>query len=116
LIVHIATLWEDVYPNSKFVAYLIDHHLTEVSPAAADDGDIVVYFAGAVPKHAGRVDGSSIVSKWGTAHLWRHRLFEVPAAYGETVRFFRAINSVDSKLAFVRFAQSETGETFLPKD
>jgi len=104
LIVDIATLWRHVYPNSKFVAYLIEHHLEEVSAGDVRDQGVVVYFNGGVARHAGRVQGDSIVSKWGTAHLWRHALYEVPSAYGDKVRFFRPLCREDSQEAFVRFA------------
>jgi hypothetical protein len=112
LIVDIATLWHHVYPNSKFVAYLIEHHLEEVTASELRDQDLVVYFNDGVAKHAGRVQGDSVVSKWGTAHLWRHALYEVPSAYGNEVRFFRPLCREDSQEAFVRFAEFETGETF----
>jgi len=113
LIVDIATLWPHVYPNSKFVAYLIEHYLEEVGSDEIRDRDVVVYFNGGVARHAGRVQGERVVSKWGTAHLWRHALYEVPSAYGNEVRFFRPLCREDSQQAFVRFAEIETGETFL---
>lgn len=49
---------------------------------------IVVYFAGNVPKHFGRIEGNRIISKWSNkGYAWKHRLFEVPLSYGDTVKF-----------------------------
>jgi len=55
------------------------------------------------------VRGGMIESKWGTAHLWRHRLFEVPLRYGSTVRFFKALEVSDCQLAFVKYAEAKLG-------
>ncbi len=49
---------------------------------------IVVYFAGALAKHFGKIEDNRIVSKWGgVGHAWKHGPFEVPLSYGETVKF-----------------------------
>lgn len=113
LIVQIATVWPEVYPNAKFVQYLIENYLQVVTPGEVCDGDIVVYFEAGEPRHAGVVRGQQVVSKWGTAHLWRHGLYEVPAGYGSEVRFFRPLDSDQSQEAFLKFAERETGESFL---
>lgn len=115
-IVDIATLWPDVYPNAKFVLYLMDQRLTEVTPIDVVDGDVVVYFSNGVPTHAGQIKSGGVVSKWGTAHLWRHGLYEVPARYGGEVRFFHALTRGESQESFLRFAEIETGESFLPAE
>jgi len=113
LIVDIATLYPDVYPNADFVGYLIEGQLFEVPPSDIQDDDVVVYFEAGIPRHAGKIHGGLIVSKWGTAHYWKHRLWEVPATYGSEVRFFRPIERKKSEIAFVRFAERELGISFL---
>jgi len=104
IIVDIATRYRNIYPSRKFVRYLIDHRLHEIAPADATDGDVVVYFSERVIMHAGKLQGGQIVSKWGTAHMWRHGLFEVPGRYGDTVKFYRAIDASDSQRAFLEYA------------
>ncbi len=113
VIVHIATVWRDVYPNATFVLYLIDRLLAEVARDDVTDGDVVVYFSNEEPAHAGKVRGGRVVSKWGTAHLWRHGLYEVPTRYGSEVRFFHPLTRSQSEEAFLRFAEQETGRTFV---
>lgn len=112
VIVYIATVWPDVYPSPKFVHYLIEQHLTEAGTGELSDGDVVVYFASGAAKHAGRVRGGRVVSKWGTGHLWSHGLYEVPAKYGSEVRFFRPLTRRQSQEAFLEFAERETGQPF----
>jgi len=103
VVVGIATQYPDLYPSAEFVQFLIDHELTEVTAGEVRDSDVVVYFADGRIKHAGKAAGGFVISKWGTAHLWKHRLFEVPLAYGSQLRFFRAITREDSVFAFIEY-------------
>ena len=109
-IVRIATLYGHVYPSAEFVQFLIDNYLTEIRAGEVHDGDVVLYLANGRIKHAGKADGGFVVSKWGTAHLWKHRLFEVPLAYGSQVRFFRPIAREDSVSAFIDYAEDRLGK------
>jgi len=52
-----------------------------------DSDRIVVYFLGNTPKHYGRIEGDTVLSKWGNGYIWKHGLFEIPLSYGETIRF-----------------------------
>ena len=83
----IATRHDDVFPGSDFVTFLVASVLTEIKPETAEDDDIVIYFRDGVPQHAGLISADLVVSKWGMAHTWRHRLFEVPSSYGSSVRY-----------------------------
>ena len=52
-------------------------------------GALVVWFDDERrPTHAGVWSGTRVRSKWGTAHLWQHGLFEVPESYGDDVAFY----------------------------
>lgn len=113
LVVDIATLYPDVYPNSEFMQHLMDHALTERT-GDMTSGDVVVYLREGRPAHAGHVVNGRIRSKWGTAHLWTHGLFEVPDTYGHDVRFFHRISREDSLYSFVRWAETMTGQAFFP--
>jgi len=108
-VVDIATLYPAVYPSAEFVEYLIAQHLTEVRVEDTHDADLVVYWADAGIRHAGKVRERLIFSKWGTAHMWSHGLFQVPASYGNTVRFFLPISRDESVEAFLAFAESKLG-------
>lgn len=52
-----------------------------------DSDRIVVYFLENTPKHYGRIEGDTVLSKWGSGYAWKHGLFEVPLSYGDNVRF-----------------------------
>jgi hypothetical protein len=75
-----------VFPGKRFVEFLLaNEHLCEV-----EGGPIAIYFRNGVPEHAGTWDGDTLVSKWGGggSNIWRHALWDVPASYGNEVRFF----------------------------
>ena len=104
-VVRIASAHENIYPSSAFVQYLIDHTLTELP--APKDRCVLVYSNGQEIKHAGKMQEQMVTSKWGTAHLWRHRIYEVPITYGNDVRFFDAIQAEESAQTFLRYAERE---------
>jgi hypothetical protein len=107
-VIRIASDHQKIYPSSVFVQFLIDHVLDELS--APKDGCVIVYSDGQEIKHAGKMRGQMVVSKWGTAHLWQHRIYEVPITYGSSVRFFEAIQAERSIQAFLRYAEIELGQ------
>jgi hypothetical protein len=110
LIVKIANLNREIYPNAEFVTFLATNVLSAVVPPdqVADD-DVVVYSSEGKPMHAGRCRSGRVVSKWGSMHLWQHRLFEVPLRYGSTVHFYRSISREESVDAFIEYAESKLG-------
>jgi hypothetical protein len=81
-----------VFPGKKFVQFLLAHtHLRErTAQEGSQDGDIVIYFRNGVPEHAGRLEASMVISKWGSegTHIWQHALWDVPAIYGDEAGFF----------------------------
>lgn len=89
-----------VFPGRAFAQFLVGHHLEEISPEGAGDGDHILY-SGVQIKHAGRVQTGAIDSKWGTGHIWRHGVYVVPENYGDTVRFYRHFSS-ESALQVLR--------------
>lgn len=109
-IIDICEIYGRVYPSSHFVEFLLESRLQQVASADARDRDVVIWSDNDVVRHAGRFVEGRIVSKWGTGHLWRHDLFEVPSAYGDTVIFCRPLTSADSLDAFVAFARREVGD------
>lgn len=113
LIITIATLYPKVYPSAEFVEYLVANHLTEISKDEIQDGDVVLYYRDGTAAHAGLVKGGLVISKWGCGHLWLHDFYEVPARYGNDLRYFRPITRGEAQLAFLRYAELKTGERFL---
>ncbi|HEV2964967.1 MAG TPA: hypothetical protein VG649_24290 [Candidatus Angelobacter sp.] len=84
----------EIFLGRDFAQFLVGNHLEEVDPQGAEDGDYVLY-SGSQIKHAGRVQAGAVQTKWGTGHIWRHGVYEVPGYYGDTVRFFRRISGED---------------------
>ena len=90
-------------PEGAFVASLISSCLrdAEISKDEASDGDFVVYFEDGCVKHSGVIAGNLVESKWGTAHTWKHGLWEVPSKYGCEVRYYRKVPSVELLAKFL---------------
>lgn len=104
-----------VIAGPRFVEWLLEHRLlTEVSEAEMREGDLILYFdpSGRI-KHAGLNRGNGRVeSKWGKGGLFQHNIFEIPASYGSTVRFFRRIPSEEALQHFKQYAK-EKGMLFI---
>jgi hypothetical protein len=105
----IAVQYHSIFPGRDYVAWLIENVLTEVTISEARDGDFVVYFSNDQIMHTGVWTSSKVRSKWGLAHLWEHGLYEVPASYGNTVRFFRKLAREQCIAAFVQYAEGRLG-------
>jgi hypothetical protein len=75
----------DVFPGRDFVQFLVENHLKEVGSEDAETGDHIIYSSSQI-EHAGRVKTGAIESKWGTGHVWRHGVYEVPESYGDMLR------------------------------
>jgi hypothetical protein len=78
--------------NSQLVrAMLDDGTLEEINAAVATPGDVVLYFHKEVVTHAAVVGTEQTYrSKWGGNEVHQHALWEVPAQYGDLVRYYRA--------------------------
>lgn len=88
---HRSARWADIARdfasvNTPFIERLIrDGILRAVS--GNEVAAIVVYHHRARVRHAGRMAGDRVVSKWGTNFVFEHALWEVPAAYGAPLSF-----------------------------
>jgi hypothetical protein len=109
VVVRIASVLNDVYPSREFIDFLVSHHLVEVAAPGISDGDLVVYSDSEKIMHAGISRGGRVISKWGRGLLWKHRLFEVPARYGDRVRFYRPIPTSAAEQAFIAYAKARAG-------
>jgi hypothetical protein len=77
--------------NSGVVSGLIaGGYLKEIAGKDAKPGDIVGYFYDGQLVHFARVEVEGFVcSKWGANEVHKHQLWEVPASYGDRVRYFQ---------------------------
>lgn len=57
--------------------------LTALDRETRQEGDLIVYFHGDLPMHAGIHSSGKVISKWGTGLLLSHRMLEVPESYGD---------------------------------
>ena len=78
--------------NSQLVRVMLDDGTLEgIDAAKAASGDVLLYFNKEVVTHAAVVGaGQTYRSKWGGNEVHQHRLWEVPAQYGDRVRYYRA--------------------------
>ena len=111
-IADIASTYPKVFPNSEYVRYLIDNVLVPTELASAQDGDIIVYSQAEQIRHAGKMEGGLVVSKWGLMHLWAHRIYELPLQYGSEVRYFRRTSKAICIDAFVKYAIPRISEIY----
>jgi hypothetical protein len=87
--------------DSTFISYLLrDGTLCEAPRNDLENGDLVLYSDSDGPKHAAKVSGNVVVSKWGFGELWEHDFCDVPLGYGEILRFYKHVTkrSAESKL------------------
>ncbi len=77
--------------DSHFVSWVLEQDiLREISVSDAKEGDVVLYFdKGAVTHAAVLGEEQTLRSKWGGNEVHQHGLWEVPAQYGDTVRYYR---------------------------
>jgi len=102
-----------IFANTAFVLFLLQRgYLQERTSGTASPGDVVIYFANGVPKHAGIAkDNGRVESKWGAGHLYGHGDFEVPAQYGDEIKFYSPISKDLALKHFLEYANDnvETG-------
>jgi hypothetical protein len=65
-----------------------------------------LYYAAAQWMHAGvSVGPNRFKSKWGAYPIYVHGLAEVPAKYGDHVRFFECPSAAEALELFLRYAR-----------
>jgi hypothetical protein len=96
-----------VFAGASFAQWLIDHErMPEIRLSCVGRADVLFYFSKETFRHAGlHLDDNRVISKWGTGHLYEHKLFEVPESYGTEVRAFRRLTYDEAMDHFVDFAR-----------
>ncbi len=96
----------EVFAGKRFVEWMMNNRLKEIDQPAV--GSLVLYLLGSDWKHVGVVTGSErVISQWGTYPIYEHDLDEVPASYGELVRFFEKPSPEQALSDFLDYARSE---------
>jgi hypothetical protein len=90
--------------DETFISSLIFSDLKEVEQSDSRLNDLIIYFSGGHPSHSGLMKGNKIESKWGSGHIWQHKIEEVPLSYGSEVKFFHKINKTQALRAFCDYA------------
>jgi hypothetical protein len=86
--------------GNEFMRWLVDSRRLKATADGLQHNDIILYSDEYSPLHAGRWNGSAVVSKWGLAHLWKHPIFEVPTRYGHIARSYRGVNASQAEKWF----------------
>ena len=100
-----------IFAGRLFVEWLMENgHLKEITSPAL--GCLVFYFADGVWQHAGTAASDKrVISQWGTFPVYDHEVFEVPARYGNQVRYFATPDDESIRALFVAFAKQHHGLT-----
>jgi hypothetical protein len=79
----------ELFAGRDFMEWVCQHRLQEIGYAVT--GALALYFENGVWRHIGVVaKPPRITSKWGLFPVYEHDIDEVPARYGNEVRFFEA--------------------------
>jgi len=93
----------EIFGGRKFVDWLIANRLSETDQPAV--GSCALYFAGSDWKHIGTPN--RVTSQWGTFPIYDHDVCEVPASYGDQVRFYEKPPPEQALSHFLDYARSE---------
>lgn len=93
--------------NDKFVIFLItDNSIEEIQIENVKYGDLIIYFENSHPTHAGIIINNRVKSKWGNGLIFEHEINEVPALFGNNVRFFKYISPGECFELFYSYAST----------
>lgn len=94
-------------PSSIYKEF-IDHLIQMLSPASdinCEDGVLVFYFLKSKCKHVGNFRNCRVKSKWGKNPIYEHGALEVPASYGDELKYFDRPSSVQVFEEFISFVK-----------
>ena len=94
-----------IFAGKAFMEWLVKGQLTELDKPK--DGCLALYFKGAAWQHVGVVSTSGrVVSQWGEFPVYEHDLCELPARYGDEVRYFEMPLQGDFLHLFLEYAKT----------
>ncbi|MEX2124970.1 MAG: hypothetical protein WD795_13830 [Woeseia sp.] len=95
----------EIFAGRRFMEWLIQHHLEEIGRPVL--GCIATYSCKGVWQHVGIVSGAGrVTSQWGTFPVYEHGVFEVPARYGDEVRYFKTLPRGGAVRLFLDFSKT----------
>jgi hypothetical protein len=98
---------KEPFAGKDFFDWLVaNKHLIQIEDGSELAGDLIVYFNSRNEfKHIGILsDKRRVKSKWGELGLYDHEVFEVPASYGDDIKYFESIQYDVAIAAFKQFA------------
>ncbi len=95
-----------VWPTGEFVCKWLLPAMQLITEVGLANSALVLYFDDDRVTHLGTIQGGMVQSKWGSAHTWEHRVFEVPISFGSTVRYYQRPDLKDAVRAYVEFASA----------
>ena len=94
-----------IFAGRAFIQWLLKNHLREIDRPIR--GCLALYFSGKEWQHIRVVSAPGrIVSQWGTYPVYDHPVLEVPARYGDVVRYFEKPDSAGALRLFLEFAKT----------
>ncbi len=93
--------------DEKFLLFLENNNsIKEIKLGDINDGDLIVYLKNNQYCHAGKLIKKRVISKWGKGLLLNHEINEVPAKYGNSLKYFRSIYLEDCINFFIDYAKA----------
>ena len=98
---------KEPFAGKEFFDWIVtNNHLMQIYDRSESAGDWIVYFNPHNQfKHIGILsDKKRVKSKWGELGLYDHEVFEVPASYGDDIKYFEPIKYDVAIASFRQFA------------
>jgi hypothetical protein len=94
----------NIFAGLKFVEWALAGRLRPIDDPQI--GSLAMYFMGEKWRHVGLVYRSGrIISKWGTYPVYEHEISDIPASYGNRVRFYERPAPPDALALFLEYAR-----------
>ena len=94
----------NVFAGLDFVEWALAGRLRPIDDPQI--GSLAMYFMGEKWRHVGLVYRSGrIISKWGTYPVYEHEISDIPASYGNRVRFYERPTHSDALALFLEYAR-----------
>jgi hypothetical protein len=95
-----------VFAGRAFMQWLINGRLVELDKPM--NGSLALYFNQGVWQHVGMVSGDGrATSQWGMFPVYDHDVWELPARYGDEVRYFSMLKIGEPLRLFLEFATTQ---------
>ena len=91
----------EIYFGTDFTKTLIERKIIE----RKQTGNVIIYFEKQnSPTHVGLIlTDNSIISKWGTGYIYKHKIWEVPIIYGNSYELFSLKEKIDLEELFMEY-------------